>query len=62
MRFRKRRCIDIPYSAFIDGKRYMFGGNYACTSDGRLGMAIREMGGNLFGALAVHDRTEEQRP
>jgi hypothetical protein len=50
----------IPYSAFVDGKHYMFSGNFAGTSDGRLNMAIREMGGDFYGALAVHDRTEKQ--
>ena len=52
----------VPYTAFVDGKWYMFSGNFAATCDGRLNMAISDMGGNFYGALAVHDRTEEQRP
>jgi hypothetical protein len=54
-----RRLFDlVPFSKYHDGKWYMFGGSYASTSDSRLGEAIRKMGGDFYGALAVHDRTE----
>lgn len=42
-----------PY-ADPDGIGWMFGGNYAATSDSRFGRMIGEM----YGALAIHDRQE----
>jgi len=52
-------CNLVSYSKWIDGKWYMFGGNYASTSDSRLGYAIESVGvTSFYGALAVHDRTE----
>lgn len=37
----------------------MFGGNYAATSDGRFGKACRKIvGGEFYGAVAIHDRFE----
>jgi hypothetical protein len=43
-----------------DGKKwFMFGGNFAHTSDSRFREAIEALTGNPFyGAVAVHDRTE----
>lgn len=36
----------------------MFGGNYAASSDSRLGKAMEDYGFRFYGALAVHDRYE----
>ena len=37
-----------------DGAGWMFGGNYAATSDSRFGRMI----GGMYGAVAIHDRQE----
>jgi hypothetical protein len=43
----------------LEGKWTMFGGNYAATSDSRLGEAVEAiLGHRLYGAIAVHDRVE----
>ena len=43
----------------LDGKWAMMGGNFAHTSDGRFGAAIRSMiGCDFYGAVAIHDRCE----
>lgn len=39
------------------GVGWMFGGNYAATSDGR----FSEMLGGMYGAVAIHDRQESQK-
>lgn len=40
---------------------YMFGGCYVATSDGRLDKMVEELlGHRLYGAIALHDRTETQ--
>ena len=45
--------------AVLDGKWTMMGGNFAYTSDGRFGAAIKAMlGQDFYGAVAIHDRCE----
>lgn len=39
-----------------NGLGWMFGGNYAATSDSR----FSEMIGGMYGAVAIHDRQESQ--
>jgi hypothetical protein len=54
-----RGCLRLrPLS--LDVKRViMFGGNYAATSDSRFSGKCRELlGGNFYGAVAIHDRVE----
>ena len=39
--------------------RGMMGGNYAATSDSRFAQACRDLlGGEFYGAVAIHDRFE----
>lgn len=43
----------------VEDEWTMFGGNYAATSDSRLGYAIKAMTGyDFYGAIPVHDRVE----
>ncbi len=37
---------------------FMMGGNYAATSDSRLGDAVRKLCPGFYGALPIHDRQE----
>lgn len=41
-------------------KWWMFGGNYAATSDSRFGEAVeRLLGRKFYGAVPIHDRCED---
>lgn len=45
--------------ADIGDCRTTFGGNFAATSDSRFGEAVRNLiGGEFYGAVAIHDRFE----
>lgn len=45
--------------AGMEGKWFMFGGNYAATSDSRFSKAVEKITGAPFsGALPIHDRVE----
>lgn len=52
----------VPIEATKNAKHYMFGGNYAVTSDSRFGELVEKILGRQFrhavGAVAIHDRTE----
>lgn len=53
-----RKCLRLVPVSKKD-KWTMFGGNYATTSDSRFSELCDELiGGNFYGAVAVHDRVE----
>ena len=58
-------CLRIVPAVMHDGEWvrapgwWMMGGNFAHTSDSRLGDAARQLLGHVFyGAIAIHDRQE----
>lgn len=60
-----QKALRLVPAVFKNGKYepmegwFMFGGNYASTSDSRLGDAIEKLlGRRFYGAIAIHDRKE----
>ena len=53
------KSVHLEPVSLQDNVWSMFGGNYASTSDSRLGQAVEKMiGRRFFGAIPVHDRVE----
>ena len=49
----------VPQSVKDTGKHYMFGGNYAASSDSRFSEAVQKiLNHRFYGAIAIHDRVE----
>lgn len=48
----------VPIDLVNSGKWFMFGGNYAGTSDSRFAEAIEKITGVRSGILPIHDRVE----
>jgi len=51
-----RDVFHVEPVAAADGVGWMAGGNYAASSDSR----FSDMIGGMYGAVAIHDRTESQ--
>lgn len=55
----KDHCFIVPDEKLKGGKPYMFGGNFAYTSDGRFHETVKKLtgAGGSF-AVQIHDRVE----
>lgn len=51
-----RQDVGCPWT--VQPGWFMFGGNYAATSDSRFSEAVSKLSPDFYGALPIHDRQE----